>query len=117
MGIQTIITPGLIEVMPVLPGDDRSPFDPDIRFDRWLIHGSNDDILNSREWVNRGSTIETLKMSQDQQIAAQWHRRLLSSLLVRWKSVSPGHKGRWNRDKSRAGFIQNNSGLPQGPTG
>jgi hypothetical protein len=83
MGIQTSIRPGLMEVIPVLPGDDPFTFDP-WDFDRWIISVSTDaEILNDSRW-NEG--YGPYKISAEQQVALRYHRQLLSWLFVSWKT-------------------------------
>jgi hypothetical protein len=68
--------------MPVLPGDKPFTFDP-WDFDRWIVSGSNDEILDAPEW-NEGYF--GLKISPEQQLGARWHRHLLSHLFLSWKA-------------------------------
>ena len=82
MGIRTDIEPGLVSVMPIMPGDgDRDPrfF---FRFDRWLIVDHTKEILNAPEW-DAGCGV--YKMPLDQKLAAQWHRELLRQLFWSWE--------------------------------
>ena len=70
---RTYIKPGWIAVYP----EYAEGFDVDFDVDDWLIAGWSSGILKDPDWDN---------LSPVQQLAAAWHRRLLSGLFQYWKS-------------------------------
>jgi hypothetical protein len=73
LGLRTYIKPGWIAVYP----EYAEGFDVDFDVDDWLIAGWSSGILKDPDWDN---------VCPAQQLAAAWHRRLLTGLFQYWKS-------------------------------
>ena len=83
-GLRTYIKPGWIAVYP----EYAEGFDVDFDVDDWLIAGWSSGILKDPDWDN---------LSPVQQLAAAWHRRLLTGLFQYWKSELRQCARKWCR--------------------
>jgi len=80
MGIQTIIEPSFLAVMP-WAGDPADLSKPDLK--GWLINGYGKEILEDRVWED---LFGVFKIGPDQKSAVQWHKWLLHHLFWSWES-------------------------------